>query len=120
MRGLRGTNYLDKVENFVQKTEGAEALKIEGEVDRVYFNTHHTVEIDDPSLRRTLRIAKAGSASTVVWNPWVAKAQQMPDFGNEEYLRMVCVESGNVGPNRLTLGPGRTATMAVTIESVRR
>lgn len=116
--GLRGANYLDKVDNFTQKAEHGDAIKIEGEVDRVYFNTHSTVEIRDPSRQRRIRIAKAGSASTVIWNPWVAKAQQMPDFGNDEYQRMLCVESGNVGPNKVNLGPGRNVSMAVTIDTL--
>jgi len=29
------------------------------------------------------------------------------DFGNEEYKSMVCVESGNVAKNRISLLPGR-------------
>jgi len=52
-----------------------------------------------------------------VWNPWIAKAQQMPDFGNEEYQNMVCVESGNVNVNKLTLAPGKSCTLNVTLSS---
>jgi D-hexose-6-phosphate mutarotase len=71
----------------------------------------------DRKLRRKIRIEKSGSASTVIWNPWLAKAQQMPDFGNEEYKQMICVESGNVARNRLSLAPGRTAVLKVTFSS---
>ena len=53
-----------------------------------------------------IRIAKSGSNSTVVWNPWIDKSIRMPDFGDEEYLQMVCVESGNVGTNKITLPAG--------------
>jgi len=115
--GLKGVEYLDKTENFAQKTETAEAIKISSEVDRIYCATTGTVEILDSKLRRKIRIEKTGSASTVVWNPWVAKAQQMPDFGNEEYRRMVCVESGNVARNRIVLPPGKSAVLRVVIGS---
>jgi len=115
--GLKGVEYLDKTENFAQKTEMAEAIKISSEVDRIYCATTGTVEILDSKLRRKIRIEKTGSASTVVWNPWVAKAQQMPDFGNEEYRRMVCVESGNVARNRIVLPPGKSAVLRVVIGS---
>jgi D-hexose-6-phosphate mutarotase len=113
--GLKGASYLDKTENFSRKTESAAHIKIAGETDRIYLDTTSAVEIHDSKLRRRIRIDKTGSLSTVVWNPWVAKAQQMPDFGNEEYLQMVCVESGNVADNRLTLPAGKSASLKATI-----
>ena len=115
--GLKGVEYLDKVENYAAKTETAEAIKIVSEVDRTYLGTTGPVEIVDPKLRRRIRVEKSGSASTVVWNPWVAKAQQMPDFGDEEYLQMVCVESGNIARNRITLEPGKSSVLKVVLSS---
>ncbi len=117
IKGLTGCRYLDKVANFAKKTENAEAVKIASEVDRVYLNSTGTVEILDPVLSRKTIIEKLGSSSTVVWNPWAAKAQQMPDFGNDEYLRMVCVESGNVGSNQVTLAPGESSSLVVKLSS---
>jgi glucose-6-phosphate 1-epimerase len=117
IQGLKGVSYLDGLQSMAEKTESAEALRFESEMDRIYFNTDATVEILDPSLQRKIRIEKSGAASTVVWNPWVQKSQQMPDFGNEEFCRMVCVESGNVGPNRVLLPPGRTSALKVTLSS---
>src|SRR5665213_452427 len=108
--GLKGADYLDKTENFSRKTERAEHLKISQETDRIYLDTAAPVEIHDSKLQRRIQIAKTGSLSTVVWNPWAAKAQQMPDFGDEEYEQMLCVESGNVAENRLPLPSGKTAS----------
>ncbi len=115
--GLKGITYQDKVDNFTSKIEAGEALRILSEVDRVYSDTAGPVEIHDASLRRVIRIEKSGSHSTVVWNPWIAKSQQMPDFGTDEYKRMICVESGNVGKNRVNLSPGETAALKVVISS---
>jgi len=81
------------------------------------LDTMSTVEIIDPVLKRRILVEKYGSASTVVWNPWVAKSQQMPDFGNDEYQRMVCVESGNVASNNIKLPPGETSTLTVKLSS---
>jgi glucose-6-phosphate 1-epimerase len=83
--GLKGVDYLDKTENFARKTERAEHIKISQETDRIYLNTAGPVEIHDSNLGRRIRIEKSGSLSTVVWNPWVDKAEQMPDFGGEEF-----------------------------------
>ena len=114
---MKGVSYLDKVHNFLEKTEDAEALRIASEVDRIYQNTTGTVEVLDPRLGRKIRIEKEGSTSTVVWNPWTGKAQQMPDFGDEEYERMLCVESGNVASNSISLRPGATSTLTVKLST---
>jgi D-hexose-6-phosphate mutarotase len=117
VRGLKGVRYLDSLEGHVQKTQVEDPIRLTSEVDRLYLATPHTVEIVDPSLGRIIRVEKEHSLSTVVWNPWLAKSQRMPDFGNDEYRRMVCVESGNAGPNRLVLPPGASATLRVRLSS---
>jgi glucose-6-phosphate 1-epimerase len=117
--GLKGATYLDKAENFAQKTDTADSIRVTSELDRTYLGTSAPIEIHDPKLRRKIRIDKENSLSTVVWNPWIAKSQQMPDFGNEEYKQMVCVESGNVGKNRTVLAPGRSSVLKVKISSSR-
>ena len=117
IKGLHGVHYLDKVAGGALKNEDDDLIHITGETDRVYLETTHTVEIEDPKLRRIIRVEKSGSASTVVWNPWVAKAKAMADFGDEEYHHMVCVESGNVGPAQTTLAPGVANTLKATLSS---
>src|SRR5437899_837009 len=64
--GLKGVSYLDKTDHFAQKTDAAESIRIASEVDRIYLDTPHTVEIHDNKLRRAIRIEKSGSASTVL------------------------------------------------------
>ncbi|MDP3851322.1 MAG: D-hexose-6-phosphate mutarotase [Luteolibacter sp.] len=114
--GLQGTRYLDSL-LASEFTETGETIRFSGEVDRVYQNTAATVEIHDPSLRRTIHVRKRGSKSTVVWNPWIAKSKRMPDFGDEEYHQMVCVESGNVKANAITLAPGEQSVLKVEVDS---
>jgi len=116
--GLKPARYLDKVSNFAEKTEANEAIRFTSEVDRIYLNSTGVIEISDPGLGRKVRIEKHGSISTVVWNPWVNKSQQMPDFGNEEYERMVCVESGNVALNSIKLPPQETSTLKVKLSTL--
>ncbi len=117
LTGLKGVSYLDKVAHFAQKTQTDEAIRISSEVDRIYLNTTEPVEIHDPQLGRKLIVEKQGALSTVVWNPWIAKAQQMPDFGNDEYQGMVCVESGNVASNQISLPPGESSHLKVMLKS---
>jgi D-hexose-6-phosphate mutarotase len=115
VRGLEGTAYLDKTEGMARKAGAAEPIVISAETDRVYLDTAATVTIDDPAWGRRIVIAKTGSATTVVWNPWVAKARAMPDFGDDEWPRMLCVETANVGEQAVTLAPGATHVMTATL-----
>lgn len=114
--GLKGTEYLDKVKNTLALEE-EDSIRITAETDRVYFDTTATTEIIDPTLGRTIRVEKSGSRSTVVWNPWIAKSKAMDDFGDDEYPGMLCVESGNVGRNKITLPPCGRTTLKVVVSS---
>jgi hypothetical protein len=116
--GLQGVEYLDAVDKFARKMEQGDAIRFKGETDRVYLNTPHTTEIRDASLRRVIRVEKYNSVSTVVWNPWSDKAKRMLDYGDQEYLRMVCVESGNVRAEAIKLLPGGVATLKVKLSSL--
>lgn len=42
----------------------------------------------------------------VVWNPWDKKAKAMPDFGDNEYKYMLCVEAATV-EKQITLKAGQ-------------
>jgi D-hexose-6-phosphate mutarotase len=92
------------------------ALRITQETNRVYPNHAGTVEIRDESLKRTIRVEKFNSNSTIVWNPWTT--QKLPDdFDPAEHKHMVCVESGNVKQNKISLAPGSTTTLKVILIS---
>jgi glucose-6-phosphate 1-epimerase len=114
--GLSDVSYIDKIAG-ITTTETATPIRIEQEVDRVYHDTTDTVEILDSGLGRRVRIEKSGSQSTVIWNPWIDKSKRMLDFGDDEYLKMVCVESGNIGVNQLSLQPEEVASLKITVSS---
>jgi glucose-6-phosphate 1-epimerase len=111
IRGLDNCAYLDKVQDFARFTQ-KDGIVIESEVDRVYINTAADCVIEDKGLKRAIRIAKQGSMSTVVWNPWVEKGKEMGDLGEDGYRSMVCVESGNAWDNVVVLAPGETHKLA--------
>lgn len=112
IRGLEGCDYLDKVGEPARRTQ-QDGIVITSEVDRVYVDTEADCVIEDLGLKRAIRIAKTGSRSTVVWNPWTEKANKMGDFGENGYRGMVCVESANAFDNLVTVKPGETHRLAV-------
>jgi D-hexose-6-phosphate mutarotase len=116
--GLEGVPFDDFAAGAggVRKLENGSTLRITRETNRVYPDTTGPVEIRDENLKRTIRVEKSGSRSTVVWNPWTT--QKLPDdFDPAEHKAMVCVESGNVKQNKLSLAPGKTASLKVIISS---
>jgi glucose-6-phosphate 1-epimerase len=62
-------------------------------------------------------VEKTGSRSTVVWNPWVAKSKAMPDFGDDEWPGMICIETANAADNAVTLPPHASHTMTAVIST---
>ncbi|MCC7264779.1 MAG: D-hexose-6-phosphate mutarotase [Candidatus Latescibacteria bacterium] len=115
IEGLEGSSYFDKVGATPQRQEGP--IRISAETDRVYQDTLAECRIIDPGLGRRICIAKEGSRSTVVWNPWIAKAARMEDFGDLEYQTMVCVETANAAPDQRTLAPGAAHCLQATIRT---
>jgi len=108
--GLDGREYHDQLDGMRVKSQSGD-VRIDREVDRIYIDTEDTCFIDDPSMSRRIRVAKEGSRSTVVWNPWVAKAARMPDFPDDGYRTMVCIETTNAAGDVRTLGPGQEHTL---------
>jgi len=109
--GLAGHDYLDKVGEGAERTQSG-PINFEGPVNRIYLDTADELIIDDPSLDRRIHIEREGSRSAVVWNPWVEQSRSMDDFGDDEYLRMVCVETTNAARDAVTLAPGATYCLA--------
>jgi D-hexose-6-phosphate mutarotase len=113
--GLNGTEYLDKVDAFARKTQGEAPIRFAGETDRVYLDTEAACTIHDPGLARRIEIAKTGSRSTVVWNPWIDRARAIPDFGDDEWPSMLCIETANVRDAAVRLEPGSHHVMAAVL-----
>jgi glucose-6-phosphate 1-epimerase len=118
--GLSGTTYVDKMRQAQRFTDHGD-LTISAETDRVYVNTTATCTVQDPVLNRRLVIAKDGSHATVVWNPWIAKAKAMADFGDDEWPGMVCVETVNALDHTLTIPAGGSHHLVarIGVESLR-
>lgn len=114
LTGLEGAPYADKVTGGAG-VERAQPLRFVGETDRVYQATNATCHVDDPVLGRRLAVAKTGADSTIVWNPWHAKAARMADLADDEWPSMLCVESGSVGTDAVELQPGAWHEMSVRI-----
>jgi glucose-6-phosphate 1-epimerase len=112
--GLSGARYLDMVPGADRGPHTQVGpIIFTGETDRTFQDTGATAMIRDGD--RTVTVARHGSHSAIVWNPWIDKAASMADFGGAEWPRMVCVETANVKADAVTLAPGAEHTMSARI-----
>jgi glucose-6-phosphate 1-epimerase len=110
--GLEGVPFTDRLTGPCPAESAP--VRFDSETDRIYLDTTATTTVTDASTGRVITVAKQGSASTVVWNPWIDKAAAMADFGDTEYTGMVCVETCNIRDNRITLAPGDSHEISVS------
>jgi glucose-6-phosphate 1-epimerase len=115
IRGLEGVGFVDKTAGSARRPGEPDPLVIRSETDRVYLGTTPTVTVEDPGWNRRIAVVTTGSASTVVWNPWIDKARALSDFGDDEWTAMVCVEAASVLDDARTLAPGASHVLAATI-----
>lgn len=106
IEGLAGVTYVDKMRGGERCIQDSAPLRFTGETDRPYLDTDAAVTVVDAARARRVVVEKGGSRTTVVWNPWLAKARAMPDFGDDEWPAMVCVEAANALDNAYVLAPG--------------
>ena len=103
--GLDGSSYLDKVDAGKQKQQSGD-VKIDSEVDRIYLNVSNDLIIQDAALNRQIAIKSQGSQTAVVWNPWEKIAKEMADLLDDDYLRLLCVETTNAATDTILIQPG--------------
>jgi len=112
--GLDGVHYLDKTDGFREKTQAGEVV-ITSETDRVYLDTEHPLELTDAILQRKTTVGKENSRTTVVWNPWIENARALADLGEDQWTRMLCIETSNVGDYAIDLAAGQQHSMKATV-----
>ena len=113
--GLEGAKYLDRVSGHdVGPHTQVGSVVFSEETDRIYHSTSE-IEVVDPILSRRIIMKRKGSKDAVVWNPWAERSDGFPDFGDNEWTGMVCVETANVGEHAVTLNPGKEHSMGFTL-----
>lgn len=114
IRGLEGTEYIDKVDGGARKQQHG-PVTIAGEIDRIYLDTSADCLIDDPVLGRRIRVGKANSRTTVVWNPGAEKTRAISDCEDDEFHDFVCVETAKAQADVVELQPGSAHMISLTI-----
>ena len=84
----------------------------------MYINTQATCILEDPGSHRKIVIEKSGSNTTVVWNPWLDKARDMPDFSDDQWPGMLCIETCAAKDDAVTLQPDQEHVLRAHIKTI--
>ncbi len=104
--GLEHTEYLDKKEDFVKVCQVG-AITISEETDHIHTDIKHELIIDDPALKRKIKISSSGNKNVVVWNPWAKGSAEMTDLDNDDYKHFICLEIANAAADSVEILPDR-------------
>ena len=116
VEGVAGLDYIETLADWEQRTQAGD-LGFSGETDRIYLDTPNQLSIVDPTWNRRIRLSSSGSRSAVIWNPWTERAAELPDMADDGWQRMLCIETANVWDDIVTLAPGASHTLGLSITS---
>jgi len=117
VEGVDGLQYIETLDNWNTVTQHGD-LRFSGETDRIYLNTPDKLSIVDPAWERRIELNARGSRSAVIWNPWTERAAAFSDMADDGWQRMLCIETANVLGDVVTLAPGESHTLGVSIASL--
>lgn len=116
VEGVDGLSYIETLEDWATKKQSGD-LRFTGETDRIYLDAPPLLSIVDPAWERRIELTSTGSRSAVIWNPWIDRAAAFSDMADDGWQRMLCIETANVMGDVVSLAPGATHTLGVSIGS---
>jgi len=111
--GLDGASYLNTVGGHSADVQMGDVL-FDQELDRIYESSS-TISLRSMACEKSIEIGKAGSKSTVVWNPWIEKSKSMGDLPDDAYLSFICIEAANAHKDLVSIQQGETHILSTTI-----
>ncbi|MEB0208323.1 D-hexose-6-phosphate mutarotase [Pseudomonas sp. CCC3.1] len=114
--GLDGLTYIETLDDWKHVQQNG-ALTFSGETDRIYLDTPQQLSIVDADWHRSIELTSRGSRTAVIWNPWTDKTATFSDMAPDGWQRMLCIETANVMDDVITLEPGASHTLGVSIAS---
>ncbi|PTN07235.1 glucose-6-phosphate 1-epimerase [Mangrovibacterium marinum] len=107
IEGLQGLDYFDQLTGNTTKQQ-EELLQINEALTRHYQNTETPVVLADEGFRRRIRIEKAGSKVTTVWNPGEDSSKLIGDMPDDGFATFVCIEATNSFDFQIKLAAGES------------
>ncbi|MNR00061.1 putative glucose-6-phosphate 1-epimerase [compost metagenome] len=116
VEGVDGLSYIETLEDWKTKKQSGD-LRFTGETDRIYLDAPPLQSIVDPAWERRIELTSTGSRTAVIWNPWIDRAAAFSDMADDGWQRMLCIETANVMGDVVSLAPGASHTLGVSVGS---
>lgn len=114
LQGLDSVRFLDNTDSNQAKMQRGD-VAIASQTDNAYLDTESPIDLFDANMRRSIRLTKANSRTTVVWNPWHEGAAGLRDLGEGEWKQFICVEASNILHAAINLSPGQQHRMTAVL-----
>ena len=118
LQGLDAVEFLDNTDSNKAKMQNGD-MTISSAIDSAFIGTQSDVDLIDPKLSRHIRMKKANSLTTVVWNPWREGAARLGDLGDGEWTQFLCVEASNILAASVSLAPGQEHKMTAILSAAK-
>lgn len=114
VHGLKGACYNDKVtgKNGYIPSE----FSIDRETDWIVQESGQPIGISESGKPR-VKMTRIGSRSVVLWNPWTEKSRTLSHFQDDDYRRMICVETTNATEDSRLIKPRRSHIMIMELSA---
>lgn len=111
--GAEQQSYVDALDLWASKQE-QNRLRIQKEVDRIIRHGGPYRIIDSHNKGQLL--IESNAKDSIIWNPWIDKSKRLSQFPDDAYQSMLCIESANVLDNAITLAPGQTHRLDLSVK----
>jgi glucose-6-phosphate 1-epimerase len=89
-----GAHYNDSLAGGAVCESYEKALHVSQAVDRIYTQANEVTHLNEHA--RTLSIVHQNHSDVVVWNPWKEGVMQLADMKEEDYTKMLCIETARI------------------------
>jgi glucose-6-phosphate 1-epimerase len=115
VHGLQGVPHIEAAADPEGAWDKQAPLQFRAETDRVFQGVPDRLELRAPALRRTVTLQTTNARSAIVWNPWPVKTARLSGLAADDWKQFCCIESANVKSNAVTVAPGESHSLSLTL-----
>jgi len=117
VHGLEGVDFVEHAREPEGPWDPDSPIRFRAETDRVFQGCPQEISLAAPALGRTVTLQTENSRSAIVWNPWPNKTARLSQMAADDWRSFCCIESANVGDNAITLAPGQSHELTLTLRA---